>query len=100
MRLLDVLTQQLVRVKLLAAERTQRRLGRNAQVRAQVDAQVVLVLVSARAQSAVVRSGVGVHWQVLLILRLEEESFAAELAAVNLLFCRGGRRLWRVLLVK
>lgn len=87
--LFDVLAQQLVRVELSRAERTDGRLGRDAEVSAQVNAQVVFVLVGARADVARERPGTRVHGQVLVVLRLEEERLVAEVTLVDLLFAGG-----------
>lgn len=81
-----MLTQKLVGGKARSAERTYSRFGWDSEVSTKVNAQVVLVLVRARAQVTLERARTCVNWQMLVILGLEKKSLIAEVAAVDLLF--------------
>ena len=81
----DVHPQQLIGVELAVAERTDCGFSGDAHVGAEVHPQVVLVFVSTRTKMALEGTGVRVDWQVLVVLRLEQECLITVLTFVDAL---------------
>jgi len=83
-----VLAEQFVGSESTSTEWAHCRLGRNAKMRAQMDSEIVLVLVGACTEVTLEGAGRCVYRKMFMVLGLEKERLEAVVTSVDLLLLR------------